>query len=115
MASDWASVDHEPGKPEPLSGAVWNCTCRVAEPPDVKAVATWQSSISWSVTVPPAAPGGGEFPAALMNGTLFTAVIRKLIKFDVVTAPAVTLMLATRTTNRQSRTERPQSHLKCVR
>src|SRR6516164_645963 len=53
MASDCASVDHEPGKPEPLSGAVWNCTCRVAEPPDVKAVATWQSSISWSVTAPP--------------------------------------------------------------
>ena len=53
MASDWLSVTHEPGAPEPLSGAVWNCTCSVAEPPEVKAVATWQSSIRLSVTAPP--------------------------------------------------------------
>ena len=53
MASDCDRIDHAPGAPEPLSGAVWNCTCRVAEPPEVNAATTSQSNISWSVTAPP--------------------------------------------------------------
>ena len=53
VASDCASVTQLPGAPEPLSGAVWNCTAKVTEPPEVKGVTTWQSSASRSTAALP--------------------------------------------------------------